>query len=248
MAISLASFGGAAENVPNIYSYDCDKLDRLRSTVSSGIYMSDVLTYDVMGNINTLNRDNTGANQYNYAGNRLGSVNGVTGAYAYDANGNATTDGRNGMTLTYNYLNLPVSANKADTSLIYTYNAAGQKPTKNYNGGLRNYINGIEYNGSVIDIIHTEEGVAQNNSGVYSYEYTLTDHLGNNIATFYKNPNSQVLEVLQRDDYFAFGLKEARLQLPMIINISTTRRNCRMSLGSMTMELGFMIQLLVDGM
>ncbi|WP_443946656.1 hypothetical protein ACJVDH_06015 [Pedobacter sp. AW1-32] len=82
--------------------------------------MSEVLAYDVMGNITNLNRDGT-ARDYSYSGNRLNSVSGLTGAYGYDANGNATTDGRNGMALTYNYLNLPASASKTNTSLMLQY-------------------------------------------------------------------------------------------------------------------------------
>ena len=60
-----------------------------------------------------------------------------------------------------------------------------------------------------IDFIQTEEGLARNNgSGNYSYEYNLSDHLGNVRTTFYKNPNTNQLEVLQRDDYYAFGLRK----------------------------------------
>lgn len=60
-----------------------------------------------------------------------------------------------------------------------------------------------------IDFIQTEEGLARNNgSGNYSYEYNLSDHLGNVRASFYKNPNTNQLEVLQRDDYYAFGLSK----------------------------------------
>lgn len=54
----------------------------------------------------------------------------------------------------------------------------------------------------------TEEGVARRNGTDYSYEYNLTDNLGNVRATFYKNPNGQLAEVIQRDDYFAFGLRK----------------------------------------
>lgn len=88
------------------------------------------------------------------------SVNILTGIYEYDSNGtgngNVTKDGRNGMTLSYNYLNLPITANKAGASLSYTYNSAGEKLTKNYNGSLRQYVRGIEYKpGGTIELIHT---------------------------------------------------------------------------------------------
>jgi hypothetical protein len=85
----------------------------------------------------------------------------------------------------------------------------GNKLAKNSNASVRNYIDGIEYtpNGT-IDIIHTEEGIARNSAGNYSYEYNLSDHLGNVRSTFYKNPITNQLEVLQRDNYYAFGLKK----------------------------------------
>jgi hypothetical protein len=61
-----------------------------------------------MGNIASLNRDGAGAKTYTYknGGNQLESVTGVTATnYVYDANGNATTDGRNGIMLDYNWSN-----------------------------------------------------------------------------------------------------------------------------------------------
>ncbi|PWS29300.1 sugar-binding protein [Pedobacter yonginense] len=199
---------GLGAVLPNTYTYTYDGLNRLKKGISTGIVMSEELTYDVMGNINTLNRDNTGANQYSYTGNRLNSVAGVTAQnYQYDANGNATLDGRNGMALTYNYLNLPATANKAGVLVAYTYDASGKKLTKNSNGAIRQYVDGIEYNGNTIDIIHTEEGVAQNNSGNYSYHYNLTDHLGNVRYTF--DIYNGAVRRLQADDYYAFGKRRS---------------------------------------
>jgi hypothetical protein len=41
--------------------------------------MSEALTYDVMGNIKSLNRDNAGIKTYNYdAGNKLKNVSSLT--------------------------------------------------------------------------------------------------------------------------------------------------------------------------
>jgi RHS repeat-associated protein len=89
--------------------------------------------------------------------------------------------------------------------------STGNKLAKNSGGTVRNCIGGIEYkpDGTTIDFIQTEEGIARNRSGSYSYEYNLSDHLGNVRVTFYKNPNTNQLEVLQRDDYYAFGLRKA---------------------------------------
>jgi len=47
----------------NAFSYSYDRLNRLTSGVNTGpVAMAEVLTYDVMGNIKTLKRDNGGAN------------------------------------------------------------------------------------------------------------------------------------------------------------------------------------------
>ncbi|TCC99188.1 DUF6443 domain-containing protein [Pedobacter hiemivivus] len=190
----------------NVYTYSYDHLNRLQSGVSTGVSMSEVLTYDVMGNIRTLDRDNLGAGTYNYLGNRLQNIiNGplATAAYIYDPNGNVITDGRKEVSLTYNYLNLPATATKANLNLSYTYDASGNKLTKTNNGVARHYLRGIEYDGSRIDIIHTEEGIARNKSGSFSYEYNLTDHLGNTRYSF--DVYNGGLRRIQEQDYYAFG-------------------------------------------
>ncbi|WP_165503550.1 DUF6443 domain-containing protein [Pedobacter hiemivivus] len=200
---------GASDSYPNTFTYSYDPLNRLLNGTSTGtISRSEVLTYDAMGNIATMSRDGGATATYDYHGNRLKQIlNGplATGLYGYNENGSATTDGRLGVSLSYNLLSLPVSATGTGVNLAYTYDAIGRKLKKVSNGVNRDYINGIEYNGSVIDIIHTEEGVARNSGGVYSYEYNLRDHLGNVRYTFHENPVTHLLEGLQSDDYYAFG-------------------------------------------
>lgn len=53
-------YWGAGGSFPNAYTYDYDKLNRLKSEVSSGVNMSEYMTYDDMGNITSLNRDYAG--------------------------------------------------------------------------------------------------------------------------------------------------------------------------------------------
>ena len=106
---------GHGSSITDSYQYEYDKLNRLLSGTSTGAVMSEVLTYDDMGNIKTLKRDNGTTTTYNYtvnsvASNRLQSLSGgISGTYTYDANGNAKTD-RTGMNFNYNHLNLPDSA------------------------------------------------------------------------------------------------------------------------------------------
>jgi RHS repeat-associated protein len=196
----------------NVFNYSYDGLDRLINGTSTGIYMSEVLDYDIMGNISHLARDGGLMNKYYYTGNRLDRVDNVAGQYYYDANGNAITDGRNGMTLNYNFLNLPANAIGGSKVLNYIYSAEGTKLrkiiTENGVTTVREYIDGIEYDGNNINIIHTEEGVAQRNGdNSYSYHYNLEDHLGDVRYTFDIYNNS--VRQLQVDNYFPFGQRKS---------------------------------------
>ena len=168
--------------------------------------MNETIAYDVLGNIDRFQRDNGTDNKYHYHGSQLWFAAEVTNGYEYDRNGNAVIDGRSGFHFDYNVLNLPQQVRDAnDQNLVagYTYDATGNKLKKITPAGTINYINGIQYKtDNSIDFIQTDEGLARNNgSGNYSYEYNLLDHLGNVRTTFYKNPNTNQLEVLQRDDY-----------------------------------------------
>ncbi|WP_240618472.1 hypothetical protein [Pedobacter yonginense] len=147
--------------------------------------------------------------------------------YTYDVNGNLKTDSQKGITLQYNYLNLP-SQVTGSQSISYTYDATGKKLKKVSAAGTVDYVDGIQYKtGNIIDFVQTEEGIARNSNGNYTYEYNLSDHLGNVRASIYKNPNTQLLEVLQRDNYYALGLEN--LPFLEIINIFTMGKRFRRS-------------------
>jgi RHS repeat-associated protein len=193
----------------NTFNYTYDKLNRL-TNAAAGNNLGETISYDVMGNISSLTRDNFGTNNYNgYNGSRLTGISGFTNSnYGYDANGNLTSDSQKNISLGYNYLNLPQTVSGSQ-NLTYTYNAAGEKLQKQAGGTVTNYINGIQYTNNSIDFIQTEEGLARRSGNSYSYEYNLIDHLGNVRVTFYQNPTTNQLEVLQRDDYYAFGLRKA---------------------------------------
>lgn len=200
---------GASFPLSNWFSYQYDGLQRLTNATSNAS-MSEAITYDAMGNISTLNRNSSGPNQYHYfsGGNRLHYVDNVTGAYGYDVNGNAETDGRTGMLISYNHLNLPVSASAGNNGVAYTYEATGRKLRKSVSGGTpytTDYVEGVHYAGTVIDFIQTSQGRALNNGGSYSYQYNISDHLGNVRYSF--DIYGGAVRDLQRDDYHAFGLR-----------------------------------------
>jgi RHS repeat-associated protein len=206
--------GNIAEQAYKIYQsptagiqtvkYSYDQLNRLTDGTNSTGYSETGISYDQMGNIQALTRataPNAATLAYLYTGNQLTTVSKGGAAfrsYVYDLNGNATSDGQSNA-INYNMFNLPQSI--PSKSLTYTYNATGQKLRKVSGTIITEYIDGIQYNGTAIDFIQTEEGRVLNPTTTPNYEYTLTDHLGNNRVTFDQN-NSKVGE----NDYYPFGL------------------------------------------
>ncbi len=203
---------GFAATTPNVFTYTYDALSRLTNAAATNL--SEAITYDDLGNILTMNR-NGSSGSYTYDGNRLLQISGAlaTQPYIYDDAGNVTTDGRNGVSITYTMDGLPKTISKTGLSMTYLYDSQGNrlKKTSNATGVsvTTNYVDGIHYTGNNIDFIQTEEGIARRNGNNYSYEYNLTDHLGNVRATFNRNPNTGAVAVLQKDDYFAFGKRSA---------------------------------------
>jgi RHS repeat-associated protein len=205
--ISGQSWGPQSNPNLHSYAYSYDKLNRLIGGTSDEGF-NESLSYDVMGNISSLARNPMGTNTYTYSGNQLSSISGfVNGSYGYDVNGNQISDGPKGVTLAYNYLNLPQTITKASTSEVMTntWLASGVKLKKVTGGLMREYVGGIEYNNGSIEFIQTEEGRARPNGGSYFYEYMLKDHLGNTRVMFDQNG-----AVLETSDYYPFGLQLAR--------------------------------------
>ncbi|MFE7087115.1 DUF6443 domain-containing protein [Sphingobacterium spiritivorum] len=190
------------------FVYEYDQLSRLKNGTSpSG--MSELLNYDEMGNITKLIRDGASIH-YTYSGNKLSMVSGIAnGNYAYDNNGNVSAD-RNGLNYVYTHFNIPKAVNGNGKTISYLYDANGIKLRKISNEtGRRDYIGNIEYQNGNIAMIRHAEGVAiLKTDGTYIYHYNLTDHLGNVRATLYRNPATNQVEALQRDDYYPFGLRK----------------------------------------
>jgi len=207
------------------FSYSYDQLNRLTSATSTSNSLNEQINYDLMGNITALTR--TGSSpavlDYTYLNNNQSNqlqtvTNGGSAfrSYGYDNNGNATSDGTN-KNIIYNLLNLPQTVmQNASTLATYTYDATGQKLRNTGSDGTWDYIDGIVYNnppgntGSVIQFIQTEAGRIAYNNGTYSYEYNLTDHLGNVRVSFGKNSTTGLAQELQEDEYYSFGLRSPR--------------------------------------
>ncbi|MCK6602778.1 MAG: RHS repeat-associated core domain-containing protein [Bacteroidetes bacterium] len=144
--------------------------------------------------------------------------------YVYDANGNLTHDRNKGMVVYSNILNLPVKIQFDDgTRIEWVWSATGTKLRETvYNGAVntrtRTYVNGFEYlypgsgSASKLDFFGMAEGrvkklTTAQNGRFYRYDYNIQDHLGNTRATITRNATSFSILVLQKNDYFAFGLK-----------------------------------------
>ncbi|MGE6355318.1 RHS repeat-associated core domain-containing protein [Flavobacterium sp. NPDC079362] len=133
--------------------------------------------------------------------------------YAYDANGNMISDKNKNITkIEYNHLNLPKKIIFGTTgSIEYIYNAVGQKlekiVTDNSVVNSTNYLGGFQYKDNVLEFFPTAEGYVKNESGALSYVFQYKDHLGNVRVSYAKNPQSQVLEIIEENNYYPFGLK-----------------------------------------
>ena len=168
------------------------------------------------------------------SGTKMYGWHNVTGAvptaqYAYDANGNMSSDPYKGMNVAYNFLNLPsqMSFSSGTKTIDVLYDATGRKLRKTVtDGGVlqyrQEYVNGIEYRyttagGTVLEAVYHAEGRVYNNGGTLRYEYAIRDHLGNTRLTFTdKNGNGVVdvtntasNEILQENHFYPFGLDMA---------------------------------------
>ncbi|WKL47610.1 DUF6443 domain-containing protein [Flavobacterium pectinovorum] len=133
--------------------------------------------------------------------------------YAYDDNGNLISDKNKNITsILYNQLNLPKKIIFGTGNTIeYIYNAAGQKlekiVTENNVAKYTNYLGGFQYKDNVLEFFPTAEGYVKNENSMLSYIFQYKDHLGNVRLSYARNPTTQVLEIIEEDNYYPFGLK-----------------------------------------
>jgi len=208
-------------------NYKYDNANRLLQSQSTYGSLDEKLTYDVMGNIDSLVRLGLAPNAaslgytYNSNSNQLNFVtnNGSTAhfrTYLYDGNGNITSDSTTKL-LSYNMLNLPMLYKKGSTNLCtYYYDAGGNKlRDTSFNSHTSwDYLDGIVYqyndaaNTSTISYIQTQEGRALMlpNNSVSTYTYDLKDYLGNVRASFDGGGAGGTSRIIQENSYYPFGL------------------------------------------
>ena len=146
--------------------------------------------------------------------------------YTYDPVGNQTSDPHKGITVTYNYLNLPSvilwsNGNKMEMS----YDAMGTKLSKKVSVGAteqytQHYLGGIEYNAvgttRKLEAIYFADGRVYNTNVTTAsttvalrYEYAIRDHLGNTRLMFADLDNLGTIssnEILQENHFYPFGM------------------------------------------
>ncbi len=144
----------------------------------------------------------------------------VFSGYDYDGNGNLTGDDGKGLAIHYNLLNLPDSITDQTDNIWLDYTFGGQKIRKELSGGEdRFYLGGLEVVDGDFEAFYHPEGRAVWRNDTLRFQYKLTDHLGNTVVLFEdKNLDTQILteemtedtlllEVLQRNYYYPFGLE-----------------------------------------
>lgn len=222
-------------DIQNTYAFTYDKLSRLTDTkhyengsaTDVDSFVERGFSYDRNSNILTLERfgatAGTVADNFNYVydGNKLitlkTTTNPIGHAYIYDANGNCTTDGLNGLNLQYNFLNLVGEIKSPDHNAplaTYRWLADGTKI-----GVTDNIGRGFDYWGS---LIYTRNGGnlalesasfgggrfrAKNTQTGLEYipNYFITDHLGSTRVVF--EIEDDKIQVVNRSNYYPYGLK-----------------------------------------
>jgi len=123
------------------------------------------------------------------------------------------------LSITYNYLNLPISITKTGgTRVEYSYDAAGTKREQRYylNGTLTKttgfYTNFVYENWSPAWVTYDEGRVVLNSNGTANInEAYLKDHLGNIRVAYYMQAG--VLKTQQVNSYYPFGMNIKVLSL-----------------------------------
>ncbi|CAA7386956.1 DUF6443 domain-containing protein [Chryseobacterium fistulae] len=222
------------DNILRRYSYHYDSLNRLlyghfsepMSTLPQENYFGEYLEYDLNGNITVLARNSKNATNglamqidnltYSYTGNRLNKVidatqnsDGYPGGgspISYDNNGNMISHLDKGIAnMQYNHLNLPRQIALSEGNVSYIYKADGVKIKKVFAAKITDYLDGFQYENSMLKFFPTSEGYYNFENNKYIFNFT--DHLGNIRLSYTKDSSGTAAEVIEENNYYPFGLK-----------------------------------------
>ena len=180
-------------------------LQRYGQLSSSTYGLVDDLTFTLNGNLLAQVEDAVTSTSYTGGTNFINGSNSAE-EYAYDKNGNLTKDlNKNITNISYNYLNLPLTVNFTDGSMIsYLYSADGKKlRTTHVINGITtqtDYCGNVLYENGVQKRMITEEGYIDLTVSTPTYYYYLKDHRGNNRVVI--NSSGTVQET---NHYYPFG-------------------------------------------
>ncbi|WP_121329946.1 MULTISPECIES: DUF6443 domain-containing protein [unclassified Flavobacterium] len=190
------------------------KLLRRRKLSTSNPYADpmDNLDYFYKANTNLLMKVTDKSNAPEGFKDDSNGSNDTVDDYDYDLNGNLIKDDNKGINvIDYNHLNLPKKITFGTKGTIeYIYNAAGQKVKKvvtetGKTAIVTDYLGGFQYKDTSLEFFPTAEGYVKNTNGNLSYVFQYKDHLGNVRVSYTKN-SSNVLEVIDENNYYPFGL------------------------------------------
>lgn len=227
------------------YGYVYDGTNRLRAgffQVGTNPYTkeySEVIDYDLNGNISSLNRTGGMVNgiaevmddlKYHYIndGNQLekleetGAGNGLSGyplaqgmgnTISYDANGNMLNHTDKGYNnITYNFLNLPsrIGSSTRNKVIDYIYSASGSKVQMTRSGQITDYLGNFQYT----DISGTpSSAILANEEGYFDFVNNRYVYQYKdhlgNIRLSYAKNSNGSPGILEENNYYPFGLKHA---------------------------------------
>ncbi|PAM94996.1 hypothetical protein B4N84_06845 [Flavobacterium sp. IR1] len=173
----------------------------------AGVIKIDDLVYTYLANSNQL----AGVLDTTNNSSGFSDANKTGDDYSYDENGNLIEDKNKSITaITYNHLNLPKKIIFGTGNRIeYLYSGNGEKVekivTENNTVTNTNYLQSFQYKDNVLEFFPTAEGYVQNENGVLGYVFQYKDHLGN-VRVSYKRNAQNVLEIVEENNYYAFGL------------------------------------------
>lgn len=247
----ITAVHGTLSNDTYAYHYDGMKrllgADRYIGSSSSGSLTrtEGSMVYDRNGNITALKRyGDTGLDNdlsFTLTGNRMTGLSdagtpGGSFAYAYDALGNQTSDGRQGLLFSYNILNLPCGVTSATSgSLTYTYLSDGTKVSAvREDGSGKRYLGSAVYSvpesdggSETLESAAWDEGriffdvevpvdstgnglvVVDSIPGVGCYRdcWYVTDHIGNVRSVVDISSSLASPLVVERNDYLPYGTR-----------------------------------------
>ncbi len=138
-----------------------------------------------------------------------------SGEYTYDRMGNMIFDSHKEIKLHYNHLQLVDRIDFVDdeetlTTIVYTYDAARNRLSKEVVDADNNsiakvdYVGNIEYLNDKINQVFTAEGRAYQQNNEYHHEYFILDHQQNNRVAFGHLPERKIFTAtmeLKHEDY-----------------------------------------------